>query len=116
MIVMRIILHIRAFKKAIGASSGFEGLHTVAAMLIESYALYAITLLLYIVPWALEGSFATLFNGALGAVQVRVVFTFPRCVAARYLIQAYAGDRPISDHSASGKAESADKRLDLRDR
>ena len=52
MIVVHLIMHIRNLRRATG--EGSNGLHTAATtvvtMLIESYALYAVALLLFIVP------------------------------------------------------------------
>ena len=52
MIVVRLIQHIRNLRKATGALDGSSGLHaataTVVTMLIESYALYAVAILLYL--------------------------------------------------------------------
>ena len=78
MIVVRLAVHIRNVRKATGSSGG---LHTttaaVVAMLIESYALYAITLITYIVPLAIQSPVVSIFNGVLGAVQVCAILTFP---------------------------------------
>ena len=77
MIVTRLVLHIRNVRKAIGTSSRAGGLHTTAAtvatMLIESYALYAVILLVYIVPWALNSSVQLIFFAVTGPIQVRGV-------------------------------------------
>ena len=77
MIVTRLVLHIRNVRKAIGTSSGAGGLHTTAAtvatMLIESYALYAVILLVYIVPWALNSPVQLIFFAVTGPIQVRAV-------------------------------------------
>ena len=84
MIVLRLAVHIRNVRKVTGASDGSSGLHTVTAtvvvMLIESYALYAGVLLAYTIPWAMESWVTTLFAGALGPVQVRVLSTVPNPV------------------------------------
>ena len=78
MIVIRLVVHIRNVRKAIGASDGSTGLHTttatVVAILVESYAIYAIALLLYIVPWAVSSPVVDLFSKALGTMQVRFFF------------------------------------------
>ena len=86
MIVARLIVHIWNLRKATGASGGPSGLHTATAtaatMLIESYALYAVAVLLYIVPWAVDSWALYLFSGALGSAQVRVDFPLLQFVAA----------------------------------
>ena len=77
MIVTRLLVHIRNLRKAIGATGGSSGLQTVITMLIESYAIYAATLIAYIVPWALHSILDSLFSKVLGAMQVRYISTFP---------------------------------------
>ena len=83
MIVIRLMVHIRDVRKTLGTSNGLNSLFTTTAtvvtMLIESYALYAVALLLYVVPWAVDSPILGIFNGVTGAVQVCVVFTFARC-------------------------------------
>ena len=74
MIVTRLTLHRRNFRNVQGASQRVGGLYTaIVTILIESYALYAIAFLLYIVPWALGHPIVYLFSQVLGNVQVRVV-------------------------------------------
>ena len=84
MIVIRLMVHIRNTRNAIGASDGSSGLHTdattVAMMLIESYAPYAGVLLAITIIWAMGNWVGFLFSGVLGAVQVRVVFTILNAV------------------------------------
>ena len=86
MIVIRLVKHIRNVRKLTGASDGSSGLNTAAAavvtMLIESYALYAVALLLFIAPWAVESVYLYLFARVLCAVQVRTIFTLPRSATA----------------------------------
>ena len=86
MIVIRLTLHIRNIRKAAGVSCGPSELHATATavvtMLIESYALYAATLLLYIIPWALYSPVAYIFSEAISTTQVRAVRSpFPRSAA-----------------------------------
>ena len=67
MIVIRLVLHRRNLRKVLGTSDGTSGLYTaIVTMFIESYALYAIAFLLYIVPWALGSHVATLFAPFIG--------------------------------------------------
>ena len=78
MIVVRLALHRRNLRKALGTSNESNGLYTaIFTMLIESYTLYAIDFLLYIVPWALGSSIVTVFSSFLGPIQVRAVIAFP---------------------------------------
>ena len=81
MIIVRLILHAREVRKAIGTSDGpGTRLHTVitavVTTLVETYALYAVALLVFIVPWAIVSPVAHIF-GAVGMVQVRVVLALP---------------------------------------
>ena len=82
MIVARLILHRRNIQSAFGVSakttSGFY--MAVVTILIESCALYAISFILFIVPWS-RGSFvANIFFPVVAETQVRPVFhTIPTC-------------------------------------
>ena len=80
MIVTQLALHIRNIRKVVGASTGANGLHktaaTVVTMLIESYALYAVVLLVYIVPWALNSPVQLIFFAVTGPIQVRAFLYF----------------------------------------
>ena len=82
MIIARLVLHSRNFRNAVGASSGAGGLYTaVVTMLVESSALYTVTLLLYFVPAAAHSYVAYIFIAA-GEIQVRAVFAFPQRTAS----------------------------------
>ena len=86
MIIIQLILHIRNVRKATGASDGSNGLHTAATtvvtMLVESYALYMVALLSYVVSDALESWVASIFAKVIGTIQVCATdATFSRCVA-----------------------------------
>ena len=90
-----------------GASGGAIGLYTaVVTMLIESYALYAVAFLLYMVPWAIESWVLSIFSSVLGAVQVRGVFAFPEPL---FNDCQHLGYRSISHHSTSRQSESANE-------
>ena len=76
MIVIRLILYGRNTFAAPGSLSGFGRLYkTIATMLIESCALFAVSSLLLIVPWAVENPTAFLFSPIFAEIQVRA---FPR--------------------------------------
>lgn len=80
MIVTRLILHRRHLQKVIGAPDSSVGLYTaIVAMIIESYALYAVAYLLYIVPWALSSWLMFPFSKIVGQVQVRTILHFRHC-------------------------------------
>ena len=82
MIVVRLLRHVRNVRAATGGSGGSGGLRTtvstVVTMIIESYALYAVALLMCIVPWVVNSWLYFVFSIATGEMQVRVVFTFTR--------------------------------------
>ena len=79
MIVTRLVLHIRNIRKTVGNSDGSSGLRAIATMLVESYSLYAITLLIYTISWAVRGQWTSVFANIVSPSQVRTDFPFPRC-------------------------------------
>lgn len=73
MIVMRLAMHSRNFRKAVGTSSASSGLYkAVIIMLIESCAFYAVNLLIYIGLWAANSIYEYIFDPILLEAQVRV--------------------------------------------
>jgi hypothetical protein len=75
MISARLFLHNRKLQNISETSVLTSRAHmTVATMLIESCALYAVTLLLYIVPWGTKGYVEYIFLPLLADAQVRAVF------------------------------------------
>ena len=82
MIIIRLIIHIADIKKTLGVSNGSNNLFatatTVITMLIESYALYAVTLLLNIILLAVGSWFSNVFSVAVGSIQVRAASNIPR--------------------------------------
>ena len=78
MIVGRLILHSRKFQSAIGTTAKTGGLYkAIVTMLIESCALYAITYLLFMAPWAAGSSVGNAFFPILAEVQVRTLLHLP---------------------------------------
>jgi len=76
MIVIRLVLHSRNIRSAMGAPVGISGLYkAIVTMLIESSALYAVNSLLFIGPWGAGSHAADIFLPILAETQVR---TFPR--------------------------------------
>ena len=72
MVVTRLVLHRRNFRNITGASQRVGGLYmAIITTLIESYALYAIAFMLYVVSWAVEHPIVYIFSQVLGNVQVR---------------------------------------------
>ena len=78
MIIARLVLHNKDIRNATGGTYGSSRLYkAVAAVLIESYALYAISFLTYVVL-AVEHEAAQLaFFSILAEAQVRVFVVFP---------------------------------------
>ena len=75
MIITRLILHRRNFQNSLSTEHGGGRLYTaLITMFIESYALYAITLLLYIPSNAANSWIATILSKFVGPAQVRAVF------------------------------------------
>jgi len=73
MIVVRLALHSRNIRSAMGAPVGISGLYkAIVTMLIESSALYAVNSLLFIGPWAAGNHAADIFLPILAETQVRV--------------------------------------------
>jgi hypothetical protein len=82
MIIARLALHSRNIRNAIGAPSGPGGLYTaIITMLVESSALNAIAILLYIIPFSIDTYVVYIFSPVLGHIQVRSVFAISRCTA-----------------------------------
>jgi len=77
MIVIRLVLHERNIRAALGYSTGTSRLYkTVATMLIESSALYAVSSLLLIGLWAAGNGASGIFLPILSQNQVGLL---PRC-------------------------------------
>lgn len=81
MIIVRLVVHTRNFRKAIGVSGGSSGSHTTTAMvvtmLIESYALYVVSLIPYTVSWAVHSPVSPLFSAFGAHIQVCATFLLP---------------------------------------
>ena len=67
MIIVRLLLHHRNIQHAIGTTGFYM---PIVTMLVESCALYAIALLLYIIPLALGSLALDLLSNMLGPIQV----------------------------------------------
>lgn len=71
MIVVHLILHDREIRNAMGAPAKASRLYkTIITILIESCALYAVTSLLFVGPWAAKNRASDIFLPALAEVQV----------------------------------------------
>lgn len=74
LIVGRLALHRRNVRSAMGARA--SGLYeTIITMLVESCALYAVTSLLFVVPWSVKSHVADIFLPILAEIQVSAVST-----------------------------------------
>jgi len=72
MIVVQLVLHGRNVRAATGSPAGISELYkTIATMLIESSALFAVTSLLYIATAGANTPVADLFSPILAEIQVR---------------------------------------------
>ena len=71
LIVTRLALHHRAVNKALGTSAPSGGLYkALVTMLVESCALYAVSYLLFIGPWASGSAVSNIFFPILAETQV----------------------------------------------
>ena len=78
MIVTRLVWHRRNIRNAMGTSAGAGQLYgAIITILVESAALYAVSFLLFLVPWAADSWVDKTFWLILFEVQVRAAFTVP---------------------------------------
>ena len=78
MIIMRLVLHSRNMRNAMGTTANASGLYeTIVTMLTESSALYTIGFLLYIVTWGTNSFLVNAFSPFCADTQVRSFFFFP---------------------------------------
>ena len=79
MIVARLVLHSKNVRSAMGPSATTAGLYKViVSMLIESCALYAVSYLLFLVPFAFQNPITNAFFSILAQAQVRAIISFLR--------------------------------------
>jgi len=79
MVVVRLFLHNRKVRSALGTQNASSGLYNaIIVMLVESCALYTVTFLLYVGLAAARNTAANVFFPILIQVQVRDVSTFTR--------------------------------------
>ena len=82
MIVIRLILHSRNVRAAMGAPGGASGLYkAITTMLVESCAIYAVNSLLFVGPWGAGSHVADIFLPILAETQVRAFFFLSRRTA-----------------------------------
>ena len=78
LIVIRLILHSRNIRNAMGAQAGAGGVYkAIVTMLVESSTLYAVSSILFIGPWGANSWVADFFLPILAQCQVRAVFALP---------------------------------------
>lgn len=74
MISARLLLHSRNIRGAMGSTSGVSSLYrAIVTMLIESSALYAVTSLLFIGPYAANNYASDIFLPILAEIQVGIL-------------------------------------------
>lgn len=104
MIVGRLILHSKNFQNAMGPTAKTGGLYkAIVTILIESCALYAITYLLFMAPWAAGSSVGNAFFPILVEVQVISPYLIILRVANR---KAFTGNAVVSGKITSIRFQS----------
>ena len=110
MIIIRLILHARNTRTALGIT-GIGGLcKTIVTMFIESCALYAVNSLLFIVPWGTHNYAENIFLFILSQTQVRAL---PRSRPLDRLSNTAiccADYRSTTHHSTSRQQECVDEK------
>ena len=109
MIIIRLALHVREIRDAMGII-GTGGLYkAIVTMLIESCALYTVNQLLFIVTWTAGNVAVNIFLPSLGQTQV---YTFPRLGSLHGLSNVTmdrTGHCSTAHHSTSRKQERVDE-------
>lgn len=73
MIVVRLLLYRRRITKILGPGHGTQ-YTTIASMLVESAALYAVFALLFLIPFAMGSPITNISLQALSEIQVRLFY------------------------------------------
>ena len=112
MIVVRLILHGKNVRAAMGPPGGISGLYkTIATMLIESSALFAVSSLLVIGSLGAKSPLSGLFIPILAQTQVRD-FLCPRSLNwLSNMATEWTGHRSTAHHSTRRQQKSVDKKL-----
>jgi hypothetical protein len=77
MIVIRLILHSRNIRNAMGTQDGASGVYkAIITVLVESSTLYTVSFLLFIGPWGAMNYAEDIFFPPLAEIQVRTPFNF----------------------------------------
>ena len=109
MIIIRIALHTRNTRTAMGIT-GVGGLCTaIITMLIESCALYAASVLLVIGSWAARNPIENFFGYILPPIQVRAFARLRSSDRFSDLTMDWTGHRSTPHHSTSRQQECVDE-------
>lgn len=82
LIVVRLVLHSKNIRSAMGAPAGASGLYkAIITVLIESSALYAVNSILFVAPWSVKSHVADIFLPILAETQVIAPLLIIRRVA-----------------------------------
>ena len=110
MIIIRLALHIRDVRIAMGGPDGIGGLYkTVVTMLIESCALYTMSSFLVIGSWVSGDHSTIIFFNILTQIQVRA-FPQPRSLEFSNAATDWTGHCSTTHHPASCRQECVDER------
>ena len=76
MIITRLVLHRKNIRNIMGTTASTAGLYkTAITIIVESYALFAVSFLMYIGPWATKSPLQYIFLQILVQTQVRILLT-----------------------------------------
>ena len=102
MIVVRLVMRGGNICAATGSPAGIGGLYkSIATMLIESSALFAVNSLLAIILWALKDPVVNVFTRTLAETQVRALPRLRSLVVTSHAMTEWAGHRFIAHHPKS---------------
>lgn len=77
MIIVRLTLHGRSIRNAMGSGANGSGLYkAIATMMVESYALYAVTFIVVIALMDAKSYIEAIFDPILAGAQVRASLRF----------------------------------------
>jgi len=111
MIVARLILHSRNVRAPTGSPAGMSGLYkTIATMLIESSALFAVSSLLAVVPKAIDHPIANVFTRILSETQVRGSPRLRSLDRSSHVTTEWTDHCITTHHSTSRQQECVDER------
>jgi len=110
LIVVRLVLHGRGVRAALRTPTGNNGLYkAIATMLIESSALFAVSSLLIIGPWAAASPGSNVFTPILPQTQVRVSPRLRSLEGFSHVTVGRTGHRFTTHYSTSRRQERFDE-------